>query len=359
MTGFSHTRRNRMLFGGLALVVLLFAFGCGGDDDTGNGDRFEITVQLDWTPNTNHIGVYVALAKGWYDEAGIDVEILPYTDANPDTIVSNGNADLGFSFPANLIFSRAQDLYLYSVAAVLQRNPTELAVLDSSSIRRPRDFDGRTYAGFGLPYEEPQIKTVVQADGGKGNFDTATLSTAAYEALYEKRADFTEIFTTWEGIEAELRGIKLRTFRYSDFGVPDFPGVVLIANWESLRGEKADQVSKFLQVTRRGYEYAAQNPDAAAQEFIDYLPDGTFPEPNLVIQSTRKLASYFVEPGERWGQQDPAQYKAYVGWMLAQGLVRDFRNNPIKTEADIPGGALFRNELLDCEPPDCVRLSSE
>ncbi|HWC30211.1 MAG TPA: ABC transporter substrate-binding protein, partial [Dehalococcoidia bacterium] len=241
----------------------------------------------------------------------------------------------------------------------LQRNPTELAVLESSNIRRPRDFDGQTYAGFGLPYEEPQIKTVVTADGGRGTFETATLSTAAYEALYEGRADFTEIFTTWEGIEAELRGIELRTFRYSDYGVPDFPGVVLIANWESLRGEKADQISKFLQVTRRGYEYAAENPDEAAQEFMDYLPEGTFPNPELVVESTRKLASYFVEPGERWGQQDPSQIRAYVSWMVAQGLVRDFRNNPIRSEAEIPGGALFRNELLDCEPPNCVRLSSD
>jgi ABC-type nitrate/sulfonate/bicarbonate transport system substrate-binding protein len=353
-----HHKRHRLLLGGLALLALLFALGCGGDDDKGGGE-FDISLQLDWTPNTNHIGVYVALAKGWYEEAGIKVDILPYSDANPDTVVANGNADLGFSFPANLIFSRGQDLYLYSVAAVLQRNPTELAVLDSSSIKRPRDFDGKTYAGFGLPYEEPQIKTVVVADGGKGDFETATLSTAAYEALYEKRADFTEIFTTWEGIEAELRGIKLRTFRYSDYGVPDFPGVVLVANWDSLRGEKADQIAKFLQVTRRGYEYAAQNPDAAAQEFIDYLPDGTFPEPDLVIQSTRKLASYFVEPGERWGQQDGAQYQAYLRWMISMDLVRDFRGNAIKSEADVPGGTLFRNELLDCEPPNCVRLSSE
>jgi ABC-type nitrate/sulfonate/bicarbonate transport system substrate-binding protein len=347
------------LLSGLALVALLFAFGCGGEGDDGGSGRFEVTVQLDWTPNTNHIGVYVALAKGWYDEEGIDVDILPYADANPDTIVANGNADLGFSFPANIIFSRAQDLTLYRVAAVLQRNPTELAVLDSSTIRRPRDFDGRTYAGFGLPYEEPQIKTVVVADGGRGDFETATLSTAAYEALYEKRADFTEIFTTWEGIEAELRGIKLRTFRYSDFGVPDFPGVVLVANWESLRGEKADQIAQFLQVTRRGYEYAAQNPDEAAREFMDYLPDGSFPNPDLVIQSTRKLATYFVEPGERWGQQDSAQYRAYVGWMISKDLVRDFRGNPVRTEADVPGGTLFRNELLDCEPPNCVRLSSD
>ena len=112
-------------------------------------------------------------------------------------------------------------------------------------------------------------------------------------------------------------------------------------------------------MTRRGYEYAAENPDEAAREFIDYMPEGSFPNPELVIQSARKLASYYVEPGERWGQQDPAQYRAYVHWMIEQSLVRDFRGNAVKSEADVPGGTLFRNELLDCEPPDCARLSSD
>jgi ABC-type nitrate/sulfonate/bicarbonate transport system substrate-binding protein len=303
-----------------ALLALVLAVSCGGDDGGSDGQA-RIRVQLDWTPNTNHIGIYVALANGWYREAGLDVEILPYTDINPDTIVANGNADVGISFPANVIFSRAAGLELVSIAAVLQRNPTELAVLDTSPIRRPRDFDGRTYAGFGLPYEEPQIRTVVIADGGRGVFDVATLSTAAYEALYEGKADFTEIFVTWEGIEAELRGIKLRTFRYDDFGVPDFPGVVLVAQKSALNGAKADRLRRFLEVTRRGYEFAAQNPDEASRIFMDYLPRGTFPEPEMVRRSTRQLASYFVEPGERWGVQDPDDWKAYSHWMIEQGIV--------------------------------------
>src|SRR5688500_7216654 len=89
----------------VAFLALSLAAACGGGDDADT-----VTVHLDWTPNTNHIGVYVALAKGWYKEAGIDVKVLPYTDANPDTIVANGRADIGFSFPPNVIFSRAAGL---------------------------------------------------------------------------------------------------------------------------------------------------------------------------------------------------------------------------------------------------------
>ena len=175
----------------------------------------KVSVQLDWTPNTNHIGIYVALAKGWYKDAGLDVEILPYTDVQPGHDRGQRQGRHRRQLPAQ------PDLLARRRARPRQRRGRPADATSPSwpcstpaTSSGPRDFDGKTYAGFGLPYEEPQIKTVIKADGGKGDFDTATLSTAAYEALYNKRADFTEIFTAWEGIEAELRGIKLRTFRY-------------------------------------------------------------------------------------------------------------------------------------------------
>src|SRR5688572_10778445 len=123
--------RSRFTFLILLMLVGLFtlSLSCGGDDGD-DGGRQKVSVQLDWTPNTNHLGIYVALAKGWYRDAGIDLEILPYTDAgNADTIVANGNADFGVSFPPSLIYSRAAGLDLVSVAGVLQRNVTELAVM--------------------------------------------------------------------------------------------------------------------------------------------------------------------------------------------------------------------------------------
>jgi NitT/TauT family transport system substrate-binding protein len=323
----------------LAATALVLALACGG----GGSKSDQVTVQLDWTPNTNHIGVYLAKAKGWYKDAGVDVKILPYTDVNPDTVVANGKADIGISFPPNVIFSRAAGLDLVSVAGVLQRGVTELAVLDSSDIKRPRDFDGRTYAGFGLPFEEPQIKTVIRADGGKGEFTTATLSTAAYEALYNKRADFTEIYTTWEGIEADLRGIKLRTFRYDNYGVPDFPGVVLVAKRDAVT-KRGPILARFLDATRRGYEYAAKEPDAASEAFIKALPKGTFPEPEMVSRSTKMLAPIFVASDGSWGQQDPAKWDAYSRWLLSQGVVTDDKDRVLK--GDLPGGPLFTNDLL-------------
>jgi ABC-type nitrate/sulfonate/bicarbonate transport system substrate-binding protein len=228
------------------------------------------------------------------------------------------------------------------VASVLQRGVTELAVLDSSDIRRPKDLDGRLYAGFGLPYEEPLIKTVITSDGGKGTFRTATLSTAAYEALYAKRADFTEIFTTWEGIEADIRGIKLRTFKPDQFGVPDHPAVVLIAKGDAVSKRKAT-LQKFLDVTRRGYEFAQKSPDEAAKVFADYLPKETFPEPDMVKRSQTMMAPLLLGKDGRWGTQDSTSWDAYTKWLIGSGVVTDAKDKPVTTADSKP---YYTNELL-------------
>jgi len=286
----------------------------------------------------------VALANGWYDDADIDLEILPYGDASADTVVANGQADVGISFAPSVIYSRAAGLELTSIASVLQSNPTELTVLAGSDIQRPRDFDGKTYAGFGLPYEEPQIRTVVRTDGGTGDFEVATLDSFAYEALYAGRADFTEMFMTWEGIEADMRGIAIRSFKYSDYGMPDFPGVVLIAQTQAVESG-SPKLKKFLEVTQRGYTFAAEHPDEAAKIFLDYLPDA-FPEPELVTRSAEALPGYFVENGTAWGMGNADDWHAYTQWFIDQGLVVDANDKPIESLDAMPGGELFSNDLL-------------
>jgi NitT/TauT family transport system substrate-binding protein len=335
------------------VVAMAFVAACGGSDNggsqsatgsTGSAALEKVTLQLDWTPNTNHLGIYVALANGWYKDAGIDLEILPYGDASPDTVVANGQADVGVSFPASVIYSRAAGLPLTSIASVLQSNPTQLAVLASSDIQRPRDFDGKTYAGFGLPYEEPQIRTVIQADGGKGDFQVATLDSFAYEALYSGRADFTEMFMTWEGIEADMRGIAIRSFKYTDYGMPNFPGVILIARSDDV-ASGSPKLKKFLEVTQRGYTYAAEHPDDAAKLLLDYLPDA-FPEPDLVTRSAEALPGYFLVSGTAWGVQNADDWHAYTKWFVDQGLITDANDKPITSIDGFPGGALFDNSLL-------------
>ncbi len=304
-----------------------------------------IRVQLDWLPNTNHTGIYVALAQGWYEDEGIEVELLPYSGVAGEILIDQGVADVAFSFPTYLPLFRARGLDIVSIAAVLQTNPTEVAVLADGPIERPRDLDGQLYGGFGGPAEQPQWEWVVRADGGRGDISGVILDTAAYEALYEGRVQAVEPFVTWEGIEARQRGIELKTWKYADFGIPDYPGVVLVAD-RGLIDADPDLLTRFLAATIQGYEYAVSEPNEAARMMIALAGEDVFPNLDLVYESARLLAAqYYVDPDGRWGSQTLAQWQGYTAWLFAQGLLLDVDGDPLNDPPDY--AAHFTNDLYE------------
>ena len=131
-----------------------------------------VRLALDWTPNTNHTGFFVAQSKGWYSDAGIALKIIPYTETTPETLIAAGQAECGISFQDSLTFAYAAGAPITSVMAILQHTASAIAVLASGPIARPRDLDGKTYGGFGYPADDPTIKVVIKHDGGKGQFRT-------------------------------------------------------------------------------------------------------------------------------------------------------------------------------------------
>src|SRR3954453_17719820 len=154
---------------GLALLLV----GCGGAAGQQQGSPETIRIALDWTPNTNHTGLYVAQQEGWFRDAGLDVQFLPYNNTSPDTLVSSGAAEFGISFQDSFTFSKASGADITSVMAVLQHWATEIAGrADRADIPPPGDLDGKTYGGFGAAYEQPKMRAVIRDAGGTGNFST-------------------------------------------------------------------------------------------------------------------------------------------------------------------------------------------
>jgi ABC-type nitrate/sulfonate/bicarbonate transport system substrate-binding protein len=311
-----------------------------------SASRTTLRFALDWTPNTNHLGIYVAQSRGWYDEAGIDLELLPYSGATPETLMAAGQADCGISFQDALTFAVAAGAPIVSVMAILQHAASEIAVLADGPLARPRDLDGRVYAGFGYPNEEPTVRFVIEADGGRGEFRSVALAdSAAYEALYAGRADFVISFSAWEGVEARLRGIDLRSFAFTDYGFPDFYQVVLACSRDALQREPG-AIRAFLDATVRGFELAAADPDAAAGILVDENPGIFDANPGLPLESARFLAEggYFVDPDGTVGRQTLAQWSGYSGFLYEQGLLAGPDGQPL----DLPPAYadMFTNDYL-------------
>jgi ABC-type nitrate/sulfonate/bicarbonate transport system substrate-binding protein len=363
--------RRRFGRAGLLVVVTIAAAACGGASPTRSpgvtaaptdvaasapsaaspsvSAPVKVRLALDWTPNTNHLGFYVAESKGWYAEAGVDLEILPYGTTAPEAILAAHQAECGISFQDALTFAVSAGAPIVSTMAILQHTAQEIAVLASSSIQHPRQLDGKTYAGFGYPNEVPTLQAVIRHDGGKGEFETVTLDTAAYEALYQRRADFVITFAAWEGIEAHQRGIDLRTFRFTDYGFPDFYQVVLACDRDWLEREP-DVARAFVGATVRGFELAAQDPDQAAQILVAQNPGVFDANPDLPLASARYLAQekLLVDDHGHVGTQTLAAWTGYSGFLFDQALLVDASGKPLASPPDY--ASLFTNDFLPPAP---------
>jgi ABC-type nitrate/sulfonate/bicarbonate transport system substrate-binding protein len=330
-------------------AVVVFAGACG----TGQGSPSPspspsgtpVRLALDWTPNTNHTGFFVARHEGWYADAGIELRVLPYTGTTPEALLVAHQAECGISFQDSLTFAVAAGADIKSVMAILQHTAQEIAVLADSGITRPRELDGKTYAGFGYPNEEPTVRAVIQDDGGTGQFKSVLLGdAAAYQALYTKRADFAIVFTAWEGIDARQQGIELRTFRFTDYGFPDFYQVVLAcdAGWLAREPELA---KRFVGATVHGFELAASDPDKASA-LIDENPGVFDANPDLPLASARFLAAgdYYFDAQGRVGPQTLEKWESYSGFLYEEGLLVDAAGKPLTQPPDY--AALFTNAFL-------------
>jgi ABC-type nitrate/sulfonate/bicarbonate transport system substrate-binding protein len=330
----------------LVLVAMLVLAACGGDSGgaAAPDERTPIRVALDWTPNTNHTGLFAAQQEGWFQQAGLDVEILPYNNTPPDTLVGSGAADFGISFQDSFTYAKAGGADAVSVMAILQHWASEIAVrADRADITSPRDLDGKTYGGFGAAYEVPKMQAVIRDAGGTGQFGNVVLGTAAYEALYAGQVDFTEPFVTWEGIEAELRGQPLKTFAYADYGFPDAYSVLLIGNGTWLR-EHPDQARAFVQAVQRGYTLAADDP-ARGAELLEKANPGAFTEPELVRRSQQMLSEqYLRDESGVVGRQTAEKWAGFSGFLFDTGTLAGTDGKPLAARPDF--GTWFTNEYL-------------
>jgi ABC-type nitrate/sulfonate/bicarbonate transport system substrate-binding protein len=305
----------------------------------------KVSVALDWTPNTNHIGLFVAREKGFYREAGIDVDILPYTDTSAGTLVANGVADFGIFGSIDLFTQRTVGADLVGTYAVVQTETGRVVFNDDRrDIQSPKDLDGKTYGGFGSEWESALLRSMIRHDGGTGEFETVTLGTSAYQALANGAVDFTVEVRTWEGVKAELDGARQRTFRYADYGIPD-EHTTLIGSSSKFLTVNPKAASAFLSATRRGYAFAADQPDAATDLLIGANGDA-LTDRALVRASMQALIDghYLRNTEGVVGTLDPAKMEAIGAYLFDAGILKDAGGSAIKTKPDF--ASYFTNDFL-------------
>lgn len=340
--------KNKLLIIAAGLIAVAAIIFVANKFRTTSTNKFQeklipFKVALDWTPNTNHTGIYVALKKGLYKSQGLDVTILPYSSsASSDVLVASGKADAGISATEGVLADAATGTPVVSIATIIAHNTSGFITLADRGIKSPRDFDGKIYGGGGSLSESAVVSAIIKKDGGKGNFKNVALDVEAMQALETKKVDFVWVFQGWEVIDAQRKGYKINYFPSLKYGIPDYYTPTIITSPDEIK-QKADLLKKFMSATKMGYEYTRLHPKESAQILIDTTPKGTFPDTGLVFASQDFLSKNYADTGKAWGAQTKQGWHDYPQFLIDAGAVLDKDGKPIKS-MDLD--KLYTNEFL-------------
>lgn len=326
--------KKRILAAGLAAVMTLTTVSPVFAKDA---EKEKITFVLDWTPNTNHTGLYVAQSQGFFEEQGLEVEIVQPPEGGAEALVASGNAQFGVSFQDTVAPALVGDdaLPVTAVAALIQHNTSGIVSRAGEGMDTPKGLEGKKYATWDSPVEVAMIQNVVENDGGDFSRVEMIPSTVTDEvsALQSKSVDAIWIFYAWAGVKMELENLDTDYFAFKDINpVFDYYTPVVIAG-NSFLEEKPDVAKKFMEALRDGYEFAIENPDEAAEILCEAAPEL---DAELVKASQEYLADQYKAEVEQWGYIDPARWNAFYQWLNDNGL----------TETEIPENTGFSNDYL-------------
>ena len=328
---------RKIAAGILAAAVAAGLSGCAdtASEKAAEGESPEnVTVILDYVANTNHTGMYVALDQGYYKEAGMDVSIVEPTEGATATLIAVGKGDFGISYQEDVTIARtsADPLPVKAVAALIQHNTSGFVTYGDKDIHSPKDFEGKTYAGWGGPGEEAVLKAVMAKDGGNfSKLDMVISDGSGFEALKDK-VDVMWFFEGWDNIKCRLNDfpINYMELRQLDKRL-DYYTPVIIASEDTLKN-KPEMTKKFLEATAKGYRYAIEHPKESAEILHKYAPDYSL---EMLTMSQEYLAGKYMDT-KRWGEMKDSVWDNYTDFLVEYGVI----------EEDIPADQCYTNEFL-------------
>jgi ABC-type nitrate/sulfonate/bicarbonate transport system substrate-binding protein len=326
----------------LAVLAAATAVACGSDG--GTNARTAVTVVLDWTPNTNHAGLYLARDKGLYAKAGLDVTIIEPDENGGLPMLAAGQADFAVSVAESLLPARAEGADVVSVAAILAHNTSSLVIPADRGVRTAKDLEGKTYGGFGGELEKALLDRLVTCAGGDptkvrsvevGNVDYAV-------GFQQKQFDAVWVFDGWDVIRLrELEKMPVTTIPFlspagSPECIPDWYTPLLATSGATIKARPA-VVEAFLEATAAGYELARTDPATASKTLLAAAPEL---DAELVTKSAEYLASRYGDAGKPWGVQDAGVWQRFAAFLVDNRLLAEGTDAEAAfTNTFLPGGS--------------------
>ncbi|RAP78665.1 ABC transporter substrate-binding protein [Paenibacillus montanisoli] len=306
-------------------LVLLGVTGCTSDNRQADSGETEITVLLDWYPNAVHTFLYAAQELGYYEEAGLKVNLQTPADTNDALkLVATGKADLALSYQMQVALSRSEGIPIVSVGAVVRHPLNQLLVLDSNEIQSPKDLVGKKIGYPSIPLDEAIVNTMVESDGGDPSKLTYTdVGWDLIPAMTTKKVDaIIGGYVNHEKLLLEKEGENITAFDPSKFGVPDYYELVLTASEEGIQSN-GDAIKNFIEASAKGQAYTASHPEEALQLLLNKQSED-FPLDAEVEKQSLAILLPLMDAGDQpFASQTEQSWKSVIDWLTEQGQLKN------------------------------------
>ncbi len=307
----------------IAILVIVPTFaGCGEKSEDSSGATEPVSLALDFYPNPDHAGIYMAADLGYFEEAGLQVGIEAPTDPSlPIKQVAAGRTDLAISYEPEVILAYEQGLDVVAIGALVNEPLTSMIWLEKSGINGVPSLKGKTIAYAGIPYQEAFLETILARAGlTTGDVKAVNVGFNLLPALVGGSADaMLGGFRNIEGVDLRERGLKPVVTPVDQLGVPSYDELVLVANREALEAEP-QKFRLFMAALERGTDAAVARPNAATEAI---LAANEALEPKLTraeVEATLPLLGARVE-GQPYGYMEPAAWERFAAWMRDNELI--------------------------------------
>lgn len=333
---------KRILAGVLAgaMVFSLTACGNSAKKKSDSSSLKQITVCLDWTPNTNHTGLYTAIDKGYFKKQGLKVKVVQPSDDGATQIVGSGKAQFGVDAQDTMASGLVgkNRVPITAVAAILQHNTSGIISRKEDGITSPKAMMNHKYATWDLPIEKATLKTLVEQEGGDFSKVKLIPSTVTDEAsaLKKKSVDCIWVFNGWATIACRQAGLKVNFWYFKDLNKTfDYYTPVYIANTDYLK-KNPKQAKAFMKALSEGYSYAAKHPKESADILLKHNKE-LRSNKKLVYASQKYLSKQYIADAKQWGYIDPARWNRFYSWLNQNKLTKQaLKKNQGFTDAYLP-----------------------
>lgn len=328
----------------LLISVMMFSLtACDNTkDDNKSTEKNEskklekVKIALDWSPNSNHAGIYVAIDKGYFKEEGVEVELVDASETGAEVIVASNACNFGISFQDMLAtsFAKEESLPVTAVAAIIQHNTSGIVSLKEKGIDSPEKLEGHKYATWEWDIEQAIIKKVVEEKGGDySKIEMVPTYVDNIVAGLNSGIDAVWIYRGWDGAILDTQKIEYNFIRFSDYAKElDYYSPVLIANNDYLSANK-ETTKKLLNALKKGYEYTIENPEEAAKLMAKQVEEL---DEEVLKSALTYLSKEYKAEESRWGYIDKERWDRFYSWLFENEML----------EKEIESGQGFTNEFL-------------